>query len=164
MIDIDIAKRKIADWIINFLDIPQETLNNIAPCPYAKNALLGQKINFVAGSDNIIDDMLVFHHSWDTNIDAVAIVYSKNIDVNRFVNSVDEVNQNYYIHSGLIALEDHPDIVEKIADIHFNNGDYAIILIQPAVKLRKASEILQRKDYYKNWTKQDLESVVSWRW
>ena len=81
MVDIDIAKSKISDWIINFLDVPQETLNNIAPCPYAKNALLGNKIKFVAGGQNIIDDMLYFHYSWDMAYDGVVIVYPKTVDV-----------------------------------------------------------------------------------
>jgi hypothetical protein len=163
MVDIDIAKNKISDWIINFLDVPQETLNNIAPCPYAKHALLGNKIKFVAGGENIIDDMLYFHYRWDHNYDGVVIVYPKNIDVERFVNSVAEVNTGYYPYSGLLALEDHPQIDETIAGINFNNGDYALIIVQPAVKLQKAMKILQTKGYYKNWSQEDLDNVVNWR-
>jgi len=164
MVDIDIAKNKISDWIINFLDVPQETLNNIAPCPYAKNALLGNKIKFVAGGQNIIDDMLYFHYRWDQNYDGVVIVYPKEIDIDCFVNSVAEVNQSYYQYSGLLALEDHPQIDETIAGINFNNGNYALIIIQPAAKLRKAMAILQSKGYYKNWSKENLDNVVNWRW
>ncbi|NDB59422.1 hypothetical protein EB001_13370 [bacterium] len=164
MVDIDIAKSKISDWIINFLDVPQETLNNIAPCPYAKNALLGNKIKFSAGGENIIDDMLQLHYHWDMSYDGVVIVYSKDIEVERFVNSVAEVNSSYYPYSGLLALEDHPQIDETIAGIKFNNGDYALVIVQPAVKLHKAMKILQTKGYYKNWTQQDLDNVVNWRW
>lgn len=164
MIDIDIAKNKISDWIINFLDVPQETLNNIAPCPYAKNALLGNKIKFIVGGENIIDDMLYFHYNWNMDYDGVVIVYPKTVDLNRFVNSVAEVNQNYYQYSGLLALEDHPEIDETIANINFNNKEYALIIVQPAVKLRKAMNILQSRGYYKNWTKENLDNVVNWRW
>jgi hypothetical protein len=163
-IDLDTAKQDLSDWIINFLDVPQEMLNNIAPCPFAKAALLGQKINFVAGSDNILNDMLVFHHKWDYQFDAVALVYSKDIDAQKFTDCVHEVNTSYYCISGLIALEDHPLIEENIAGINFNNGKYALILIQPASKLKKASEILKRKGYYKNWLQSDLYAVVEWRW
>jgi hypothetical protein len=163
MIDIDIAKNKISDWIINFLDVPQETLNNIAPCPYAKSALLGNKIKFVAGGENITDDMLYFHYNWDISYDGIVIVYPKDIDSELFVKSVAEVNSSYYAYSGLIALEDHPQIDETIANINFNNSEYALIIIQQASKLKKAMKILQSKGYYKNWTVEDLNNVVNWR-
>jgi hypothetical protein len=70
----------------------------------------------------------------------------------------------YYQNNGLIALEDHPEINETICNINFNNKKYAIVIIQKSEKLRNASEILNKRGYYRNWTQYDLNNVVNWRW
>jgi hypothetical protein len=163
-IDLDTAKQDLSDWIVNFLDIPQSVLNNIAPCPFAKTAMLNNKIKFIIGSESIIQDMLMIKAQWNNEYEGVVLIYPKDIDPDKFVSSVDYVNTQYFQHSGLLALEDHPQIQENIAGLHFNNHKYAIVIIQQAEKLRKASEILSVRGYYKNWTQNDLDAVVGWRW
>jgi hypothetical protein len=163
-IDLEIAKQDLSDWIVNFLDVPQSILNNIAPCPFAKAALLNNKIKFIVGSDSVIQDMLLLNAQWDSEYEGVVLIYPKDIDAEKFVNSVEYINENYYQHSGLLALEDHPQILETIAGLRFNNHKYAIVIIQYAEKLRKASEMLRKRGYYKNWSSNDLDNVVNWRW
>jgi hypothetical protein len=163
-IDLETAKQDLSDWIVNFLDIPQALLNNIAPCPFAKAALINNKINFVIGTDSIIQDMLLLNSQWNSEYEGVVLIYPQDIDVEKFSESVEYVNQYYYKNSGLLALEDHPQVIEDIAGLRFNNHKYAIIIIQRAEKLQKASEILAKRGYYKNWTRQDIENVIEWRW
>ena len=163
-IDLETAKKDLSNWIVNFLDIPQAVLNNIAPCPFAKTALVNNKIRFVVGSDSVVQDMLMLNAQWDAEYEGVVLIYPKDIDAEKFVTSVAEVNEKYYRHSGLLALEDHPQIPETIAGLRFNNHKYAIVIIQKAEKLSKASEILSKRGYYKNWTQPDLDNVVGWRW
>jgi len=163
-IDLDMAKQDLSDWIINFLDIPQRTLNDIAPCPFAKAALINGKIQFVIGSDSVVQDMLMLNAQWDNEYEGVVLIYPSDIDAEKFITSVAEVNEKYYRHSGLLALEDHPQIPETIAGLRFNNHKYAIVIVQRAEKLRKASEMLNKRGYYKNWSKHDLDNVVGWRW
>ena len=163
-IDLETAKQDLSDWIINFLDVPQAVLNNIAPCPFAKAALVNGKIRFVIGSDSVVQDMLKLNAQWDIEYEGVVLIYPNHIDTENFINSVDYVNEKYYQHSGLLALEDHPSIPETIAGLRFNNHKYAIVIVQRAEKLSKASEMLSKRGYYKNWTSQDLEAVVGWRW
>ena len=138
-VDLDTAKKDLSEWIINFLDIPQKNLNDIAPCPFAKAALLSNKIKFVLGNDSIIQDMLMLIENWDSNIEGVVLVYHKDIDTEFFVSSVEYVNEQYYQHNGLLALEDHPEIPETIAGLHFNNQKYAIVIIQQSEKLRTST-------------------------
>jgi hypothetical protein len=163
-IDLDAAKQDLSDWIINFLDVPQKNLNDIAPCPFAKAALLNNKIRFVLGSESVVQDMLMLNANWDNKYEGVVLIYPSDINVEKFAQSVDYVNEYYYQHSGLLALEDHPQVKENIAGLHFNNHKYAIVIIQQAEKLRKASQMLSIRGYYKNWTKSDLDAVVGWRW
>jgi len=163
-IDLNTAKQDLSDWIINFLDVPQEMLNNIAPCPFAKAALVNGKIRFVVGSDSVVQDMLMLNAQWDSEYEGVVLIYPNDINAENFSDSVEYVNMMFYRHSGLLALEDHPQIPEAIAGLQFNNHKYAIVIVQRAEKLRKASEMLVKRGYYKNWTQHDLDSVVEWRW
>lgn len=163
-IDLDIAKQDLSEWIINFLDIPQTVLNNIAPCPFAKAALLNNKIKFVIGSDSVVQDMLMLNAQWDINYEGVVLIYPGDINPENFVDSVEYVNMLFYQYSGLLALEDHPLIPETIAGLSFNNHKYAVVIVQQAEKLRKASEILSKRGYYRNWTQQDIDNVIGWRW
>lgn len=163
-IDLDTAKQDLSDWIINFLDVPQPVLNNIAPCPFAKTALVNGKIKFMIGSESVVKDMLSFNENWDSEYEGVVLIYPSDINAENFADSVEYVNNLFYRHSGLLALEDHPQFSEDIAGLNFNNRKYAVVIIQRAEKLRKASEILKKRDYYKNWTTQDLDAVVNWRW
>ena len=163
-IDLETAKQDLTDWIINFLDVPQATLNNIAPCPFAKTALVSGKIRFVMGSDSVVQDMLQLNAKWDSEYEGVVLIYPSDINAANFSDSVEYVNNLFYRHSGLLALEDHPLIPETIAGLNFNNQKYAVVIVQRAEKLSKASEMLHKRGYYKNWTAQDLDAVVKWRW
>ena len=164
MIDLEVAKSDLTDWVVNFLDIPQRVFNDIAPCPFAKTAVIKNKINFVLGTESIVQDMLNLNANWDENYEGVILIYPSNINPEKFVDSVSYVNEMYYQNSGLIALEDHPQINETICNINFNNKKYAVIIVQRAEKLRNASEMLSRRGYYKNWSQYDLNNVVNWRW
>jgi hypothetical protein len=163
-IDLTTATQELSDWIINFLDVPHAMLNNIAPCPFAKTALINNKIKFLIGTDSVVNDMLALNAQWDNEYEGVVLIYPSDIDAENFSNSVEYVNQLFYRHSGLLALEDHPSIPEDIAGLRFNNQKYAVVIVQRAEKLRKASEILNKRGYYKNWKAQDLDNVVNWRW
>ena len=163
-IDLDTAKKDLSDWIINFLDVPQAVLNNIAPCPFAKTALVNGKIRFIIGSDNVVQDMLQLNAQWDSEYEGVVLIYPSDINAENFVEGVEYVNNLFYRHSGLLALEDHPQIPESIAGLNFNNQKYAVIIVQRAEKLSKASEMLNKRGYYKSWTAEDLDKVVNWRW
>ena len=164
MIDIEEAKSFLTDWVVNFLDVPQKVLNDIAPCPFAKAAVIKGKINFVLGSDSIVQDMLAQSANWDEKYEGVVLIYPHDINPEKFVDSVNYVNEMYYQNNGLIALEDHPQINETICNINFNNKKYAVVIIQRAEKLKNATESLHKLGYYKNWSQYDLNSVVNWRW
>jgi len=163
-IDLPTATQDLSDWIINFLDVPQTVLNNIAPCPFAKAALVNGKIRFVLGSDSVVQDMLMLNAQWDVEYEGVVLIYPSDINAENFVDSVEYVNNLFYRHSGLLALEDHPQIPETIAGLRFNNHKYAVVIVQRAEKLSKASEMLAKRGYYKNWSQQDLDAVIGWRW
>jgi hypothetical protein len=60
---------------------------------------------------------------------------------------------------GYTALEDHPFEREEVGDVWLNNGEYALVLLQPTEKLVEARAWLESKGYYKNWDPDYKESV-----
>ena len=50
--------------------------------------------------------------------------------------------------------------MEQVDDLVFNQGEYALVLVQEADKLVKARKILKKQNYYKNWPEEYYEDVV----
>lgn len=74
--------------------------------------------------------------------------------------SIEIATERFLEKRGYIALEDHPDHVEQVDDLVFNQGEYALVLVQEADKLVKARKILKKQNYYKNWPEEYYEDVV----
>jgi hypothetical protein len=60
---------------------------------------------------------------------------------------------------GYIALEDHPLDPEEVQGIKLNHGTYGLVLIQEKEKLDTARKWLEKKGYYKNWSKEYKQEV-----
>jgi hypothetical protein len=155
------ASEYLKKWITDFLSEPQELLNGFPSCPYAKKSLIENKIKFYDTVDYVSDIGKVCD-DWDENIEAVIFIVPDNVDPLIFVNDVKKINENY-MSKGFICLEDHKDIPEPFFHLRFNNGKYNIIICQKSEKINQASEILLKKGYYKNWSKELYDQVVSWR-
>jgi hypothetical protein len=67
------------------------------------------------------------------------------------------------MESNYIILEDHPDAVEYVNKVHMNFGHCGLLVVQKADKLAEASTQLNTKGYYDVWSKEELDSVVTWR-
>jgi hypothetical protein len=63
----------------------------------------------------------------------------------------------------IVALEDHPLNEEIINGTKMNFGLCSLVLVQRLSKINKASNILKEKGYYENWSKENLDDVVTWR-
>ena len=101
------AKKEIEQWIVDFVEKPNPLLNNWAPCPYARQARLSQKVDIRQGCYNPIDDL---KHVVMKEFDVVAYVYGpEHWPADEFNDLVDIVNRAHLSSQGLIALADHPD-------------------------------------------------------
>ena len=69
-----------------------------------------------------------------------------------------------YAPRDLLIMEDHPSLVEKVKDVKLNQGRYTLLLVQSRTKLKRFADILDKSDYYRNWSKGYRESVTgTWR-
>jgi len=163
MIDLEQAKKHISAWINTVLSEPQAQLNGMARCPFAAPALANDRVAWVLGTA-AATDIATAIAQWQDHLEITVLVYDPATDAEEFSRSVETANRDCCQAQGFIALEDHPNHVEHIAGLHMNQGQYALVLLAPAAKLHKASQMLRARGYYANWTQQDLDTVVTWRW
>lgn len=161
-------EQSIREWIEKFLNTPSKTLNNLPPCPFAKQALITDKIviqqlkplNHISMKDYFKAEIENYTYNWPKDKEVVVLGCEPTlISATELEACVDETYK-LLEDRGYVALEDHPHHVESVKDLVFNQGDYALILIQEADKLDKARKILAKQDYYKNWPQEYYEDVV----
>ena len=162
-------EQSVHNWIENFLNIPSPVLNNLPPCPFAKQALLQNKIVVreitplpnITMQNYFIAEMENYTYHWPKKKEVVVLGCSPTlITADELEEAVVTATDRFLETRGFIALEDHPDHVESVDTLVFNQGDYALVLLQEADKLQKARKILQKQDYYKNWPEEYYKDVV----
>ena len=158
------AVEYLQNWIINFVSVNNPDLNNFPPCPFAKQALVEQKIKFLEVK-NIKDCLQQIRDAtvtWDENLELIAFVFTKLPNENQLVSDIEMINKQLKTND-FVVLEDHPKIEENVKGVIMNNGKYAICLMQRLSKINRFSDILKRQGYYDVWSEENLEDVVNWR-
>jgi len=150
-------QKQIEKWIDKFVSVHNEKLGTV-PCPYARNAL----INYVKTNDirKSLEEC-----STDFNDDFEVICFytpTKNYTAEELSDIVREFN-HYAMVNDIVALEDHPHDEEIINGAKMNFGKCILVLVQRLSKINEASNILKEKGYYDNWSVENLNDVVSWR-
>jgi hypothetical protein len=163
MLDLDTAKKHVSTWIDTVLTEPQAELNGISRCPFAATALAKDRVAWALGSD-VASDVEAAIDNWQDHLEIAVIVYDPSIDPAAFAIAVESANHHICQPRSFIALEDHPAAPERVAGLSMNQGQYALLLLTPAAKLHRASQMLRARGYYDNWSQQDLDTVVNWRW
>jgi hypothetical protein len=155
---------KLTKWMIEFIEMPNTKLGDWAPCPYARQARVNNKISIKFA--DIIELTPVVRESIDIleNKEVVVVCFDHNqidpVDLQEFVTGMN----NTLMPAGYVILEDHPLSPEYINSVKMNFGHCGLLVIQKLDKLSQASNQLKEKGYYDIWTQEDLDSVVSWRY
>lgn len=157
-------KNDVSKWIMDWVSVHNEQLGTV-PCPYAKQALLNDKIEFVfAETDLVLKQLCEFDAIFGLKNEVQVIGMNKDaITPKDLAAYVKDVNIKLLMPAGYVALEDHPDDEELINGVKMNQGTWALVMIQSLEKINNASKILESQGYYKNWTREDLDDVVTWR-
>lgn len=152
----------ISDWIINRLSVAIPQFNNMAPCPYAKQALLADKVEIkeVSSLSDLENELHVIAESGLSKDVLVLGCDPRLINPTELSAIVENANDLYLGNSGLIGLEDHPYAIEEVNGFETNQGTWALVLIQLKSKIEHARKILHAKGYYKNWSAEYYKEVV----
>ncbi len=149
---------EIKTWINEFVSVHNDSIGHI-PCPFAKQAMVDEKIKYVAGFDTL-DDLVL---NWSDDVEVVVFYApTEQYQLHELTYIVDEFNKQA-MSKDIVALEDHPHDPELLNGATMNFGKAILILVQRLSKLNLASKILHKKGYYDNWPKENYDSVVKWR-
>ena len=151
-------------WIAEFVTKPNPLLQNLPPCPYAKQAILEDKVQIVVPTEGTVS--YAIQHAltnFDHNMDLVMLVFdAHHYDADMFADVVAKANDT--IDKNFVLLDDHPGNEENINGVKMNNGDYAIVFVQKTDKLDEGHRYLsEHTDYYDVWSQENLDDVVTWR-
>jgi hypothetical protein len=157
----DQARIEITAWIVDFVEKPTPLLNGWAPCPYARQARVNNRVDIRPGCFNPIDDL---KHITMGNYDVIAYVYGpERWPADEFNKLVKIANMVHLSTQGLIALADHPDDVESVKGVVMNQGTYAIVFVQDLAKLNESAQQLGSKGFYHSWPEEYLSVLFEGR-
>lgn len=153
----------IKNWILEKLSTEHEIFNNLPACPFAKQALLDNKIEIVSVTDSseFVAEMDAFTREWPENIDVLVLGCSpSSITPEELSTLAETANDTFLKERDFLALEDHPDYKEYVGNFQVNEGNWALILLQKKSKVINARKILEKRGYYKFWDKEYFKEVV----
>ena len=150
---------RLQAWLVNFVEVEHPSLGGWAPCPYARQARLNNKISVVVDDPTYIADHLEKLNHYDVVIVCFDPIEFSADQITKFVVHINNILED----KDAIVLEDHPDVPEFINGVPMNFGYCGLLIMQRASKLKVASDQLKRAGYYDVWSDQELDEVVNWR-
>ena len=162
------VERDIRNWSHNFLEVPNEKLNGLPPCPYAKQAWLDNKVTFSinTGIEGLIRAVRIFDtHDYDIVVWAEENV----IDMPYLDGFVDGMNELLSVSGiDLHLMQFHPEYSAEEAGLDFllEEGvsdpdlEYCMVFVQKLSLLDDAALSLEKSDYYMNFPEDTYEALV----
>ena len=157
--------QKIQNWINNFVTKPNPVFGNLPPCPFARKAIVDNKVEFqemIGTTDYATLYQTVCNFDWDTKDVLCMILPGDHFSAKETVEIARDLN-SYFMRRDIVVLEDHPKISERVSSVKLNNGEFILFLAQSLSKLNHFSKVLESGPYYKNWSKSYLQSVKGFR-
>jgi len=157
-------EQKLTDWMVNFVEKSHPSLGQWAPCPYARQARMTNKIEIVHSDHNRLIATVEQQLPKLEHKEVVVICFDHTkISAQELEKLIKVYNQQVLMTRNYVILEDHPDAVELVNGVHMNFGHCGLLIIQRLDKLTTASEQLKSKGYYNTWNQSELDQVVTWR-
>ena len=157
-------EQKLTEWMVNFVEQPHPGLGQWAPCPYARQARVANRIKIVHSDHRrliaTVEQQLP--ELGEKEVVVICFDHTK-ISAQELEKLIKVYNQQVLMARNYVILEDHPDAVELVNDVCMNFGHCGLLVIQRLDKLTTASEQLKSKGYYNTWSQFELDQVVTWR-
>ena len=157
--------QKIKIWIKDFLTKRNPVFGDLPPCPFARKAMMDKKVEFIE-LPRTADWRTIYQLIWNADFDSkdvlCIIADPAHFTAQQTVSMAEWFNEKQ-MPRDVVILEDHPEIDEHVKGVKLNNGHYTLFLVQSLSKLNRFSKMLENGPYYKNWSKDYLESVKGFR-
>ena len=158
-------REEVIRWVKEFVEVPHPMFADYPPCPYAKQARLAGKVDFVELTDMEPDSNIwtsIDHFDFNDKDVLVIIAEPDQYTAKETVKIADKLNRAF-MPRDVVVLEDHPKIQEHVKKVKLNNGHYILFLVQRLSKLNRYSKMLEKGPYYRNWSKSYLKEVKGFR-
>lgn len=154
---------ELTSWLVNFVEKPNPLLGDWAPCPYARQARIGNLIDIRFSDPHSLTDAVKTGLSALEKKDVIIICFDHTRIESTTVEQLVSMLNQQLMPQDYVILEDHPQRIESLNTVPMNFGVCGLLLVQKLSKLNAASEQLKQKGYYDNWPAESLDYVVSWR-
>jgi hypothetical protein len=159
--DFEQAKRDITNWVTGFVEQPNALLNGWAPCPHARQARINGQFDIRPGvTDPYVDlqsvemgDYMVMAYVYD----------AQEFTADQFERMVHDVNAGFLVPRDILALCDHPGAPEQVMGVCMNQGEHAIVFVQPLTKLNQFARVIADRGYYQGWPEDYLSALFAFR-
>jgi len=152
---------EIMQWSTDALEKPSPYFNNLPPCPYARKALLRNKVSIVFKHEDSYQVLYSCMSQYDDTFDLIIIVdLCNNKTSDQFHEYFDDLNevisQGMFIDKDIWVMGFHPDDEPSdfVEDIEFDyeiDTEYCMIFVQRLSKLQEAADKLDKRGYYDSY-------------
>ncbi len=155
--------KDVQKWMLEFVEKPNPLLGGWAPCPYAREARVEEKVAFSCHfgaftKEAVLREIKEFENS-ESRVSVMIFPQLHEQSLQSCIELLQQIRQEV-IPWGFFVLMDHPERPEPMNGVDFSNGKYGLLLIQRVDDLLQSAKALQGKGYYDHWSKEHFERVV----
>ena len=163
MLNLEIVKKDIEQWIETFVEVKNPALGGWPPCPYARKARLEQDFEVRLGLAPIHDLVKISKNGLGGK-SVIIVAYDRNDYTHeQFSQALEIANREFLLPNDLLALEDHPDDIELVNSVIMNQGKYTLALVQSLSDLNAKAKTMAEKGFYDSWPEEYLTALFQHR-
>ena len=156
----------LRSWSREVLEVPNDHLKGLPPCPYAKQAWQQDKVLVIECDDITIDALRYCKEFYDLSKELIVVASFNIPDLQEFSVFVEGLNKDF---KTLHCMQFHPDFGAEDAELDFlydNDWDssldreYCMIFIQDLRIVVNASDKLKKLGYYEAYPSSEYEELV----
>ena len=146
--------KEMTQYIEDFVIKPHPVFNNMSVCPFAKKALLKNKIQFEIYdfNDGLKDSFLsIIRNFIDQNIfELLMFIGPNDIDIVKLHNFTKQLEG---VFAEVEVFDGHPQDDFNVAGLYTHREPYPNIVVQKKSLLNKARNLLKKTRYFDKWNK-----------
>ncbi|WP_333449271.1 hypothetical protein [Microcoleus sp. K5-D4] len=152
-------------WMTEFVELPHPVFSDLPICPFAKKARLTNQILFKIERFSALTEfdrdsaiMKSIYEFYNSEFEIMVVINPEKtaISAPETKELIDKLN-NQISELGLLAFHIHPEEDFNIDGLHTRRMPYPGFTVQVNSKLKPASDALEKTEYYKNWTAEQLK-------
>ncbi|MEG3891296.1 hypothetical protein QT973_12830 [Microcoleus sp. Z1_A1] len=153
-------------WMTEFVELPHPVFSDLPICPFTKKARLANQIlfkieRFSARTEFDRDSAIMksIYEFYNSEFEIMVVINPEKtaITAPETKELIDKLN-NQISELGLLAFHIHPEEDFNIDGLHTRRMPYPGFTVQVNSKLKPASDSLEKTEYYKNWTAEQLKN------